>query len=75
MPGLLLASLPRAVAWRVAVVALIPIAVWAADVILYRYTPDRVGDVVYEVRTNKWTGRACLKFRDAPPKGLRDLAC
>lgn len=64
-----------AVAWRCAVVTLIPIAVWTCDRLLYDYAPDRAAGIDYEVRTNKLTGSTCLKFRGEIPDGLRKLAC
>ena len=46
--------------WRLAVIALIPVVVLATPNLFYRYVPQVVGGVYYEVRINRFTGHACI---------------
>ena len=62
--------------WRLAVIALIPVVVLATPNLFYRYVPQVVGGVYYEVRINRFTGYACIVANAAHPlPRLTDKLC
>lgn len=61
--------------WRVAVIVLLPVALWGY-VNRNQYIPQTAGDLDYEVVINRLTGETCIDFGSATVTGeLEKLQC
>jgi hypothetical protein len=62
--------------WRLAAIAAIPLAAWAATGALHQRIPQTAADVHYDVVINRLTGHACIEVKGREtPGSLADLAC
>jgi len=62
--------------WRLAVILLVPVLVLTVPHIVYETVPQTAGNLHYEVRVNRFTGEACILFKDDEiPVSLHEFSC